>query len=195
MRGVSVNELSPAIAEGVQNHKAVDRFTDSHPGVRQLKANFSRQRRRFAGIITDVVFDYFLIKHWQTYSCYTLPEFTAYCYSGLASLHEVMPPRMQQKVDWMIHYDLLGSYASLKGVSNALNGISQRMRFENRLAGAIEEVEEHYAALEQGFLLFFSELCTHIQAANIENTTNNNQTHGNSGFIHRHQSRRLYRSF
>jgi len=194
MRGVNVNELPPAIADGVHNHKAVDRFTDSHTGLRELKTGFSNQRRRFAGIIIDVVFDHFLIKHWQTYSNVALPDFTAFCYDGLASLREVMPLRMQQKVDWMIRYDLLNSYAGLKGVSNALNGISQRMRFENRLSGAIEEVENHYAALEKGFLAFFSELCKHIQAENIETTDSKVQTHADHNLIYCHQSRRLYRS-
>jgi len=205
MRGVNVRELPRAIAHGVQNHKAVDRFTDSHDGVRQLKVSFSSQRRRFAGIIIDVVFDHFLIKHWRDYSGDALSDFTAFCYDGLASMRQEMPPRMQQRVDWMIHYDLLNSYAGLKGVSNALNGISQRMRFENRLAGAIEEVENHYVALEQGFLAFFSELCTHVQTASIEIQDNNSQSRADrshkdhssdeNSLTYRHQSRRLFRSF
>lgn len=192
MRGVNISELPPIIADGVQNHKAVDRFTDSHDGIRQLKTSFSNQRRRFSGIIIDVVFDHFLIKHWQRFSNDTLSDFTAFCYHSLASQREVMPSRMQQKVDWMIRYDLLNSYARLNGVNNALNGISQRMRFENRLAGGIEEVEKLYAILEQEFLAFFAELCAHIHSANIEKTDNNN--HADHSLIHRRQSGRIYRS-
>jgi acyl carrier protein phosphodiesterase len=152
-----------------------------------LKSNFSAQRRRFAGIILDVVFDHFLIKHWENYSSENLGDFTAYCYRSLAGLHEVMPTRMQQKVDWMIRCDLLNSYAGLNGVSNALNGMSQRIRFENRLAGAIEEVENHYTALEQGFLAFFSQLRAHIRAENIEEVDDGSQNCTDHGLVYRNQ--------
>ncbi|MGD8592085.1 MAG: ACP phosphodiesterase [Gammaproteobacteria bacterium] len=194
IRGINVSELPPVIARGVQNHKAVDRFTDSHTILRSLKANFSTQRRRFAGIIIDVVFDHFLIKHWENYSSENLDDFTAYCYNSLASLHEVMPTRMQQKVDWMIRCDLLNSYAGLNGVSNALNGMSRRIRFENRLAGAIEEVENHYAALEQGFLAFFSQLCAHIRAENIEEVDDGSQNLTDHSLVYHHPLRRIYRT-
>jgi acyl carrier protein phosphodiesterase len=194
IRGINVSELPPVIARGVQNHKAVDRFTDSHEILRSLKANFSSQRRRFAGIIIDVVFDHFLIKHWQNYSSENLGEFTAYCYESLAGLHHVMPTRMQQKVDWMIGCDLLNSYAQLKGISNALNGMSRRIRFENTLAGAIEEVDNHYTTLEQGFLAFFSQLRAHIHAENIEEVNDDRQNLADHSLVYRHQFRRAYRT-
>jgi acyl carrier protein phosphodiesterase len=194
IRGVNVDELPQAIARGVQNHKAVDRFTDTHAGLRLVKANFSSQRRRFAGIILDVVFDHFLIKHWHRYSQENLADFTAYCYDCLTGLHHVMPARMQQKVDWMIRYDLLNSYAALNGVSNALNGISRRMRFANRLEGAIDEVETHYAALEQGFLGFFSQLCAQVRAENIEETDDSSQNVADQSLIYCNQLRRVHRT-
>ena len=79
-----------------------------------------------------------------------------------------MPQAMQYKVSWMTQRDLLNSYAELQGVADALNGISMRMRFENHLAGAIEDVVYNYDALESGFLTFFTQLCHHIRCASIE---------------------------
>ena len=168
LRGVKVKDLPQRIARGVHNHLAVDRFTDSHACLKPLKARFSAQRRRFAGIIIDVAFDHFLIKYWRDYSQQSLADFTAYCYWSFTELHDDMPPAMQQKVAWIIQYDLLNSYARLQGVGDALNGISRRIRFENQLAGAIDEVNRHYEALEQGFREFFSPLCEHIRELDIE---------------------------
>lgn len=168
MREVTLDNLPQAVARGVRNHQAVDRYTDTHAHLRQLKDLFSRHRRRFAGIIIDVVFDHFLTKYWDRYSDESLPDFTNYCYAVLRSQGHLMPPAMQRKVDWMMRYDLLNSYVELQGVGNALNGISRRIRFENQLAGAVDEVAYHYRALEQGFLSFFTQLCRHINELKIE---------------------------
>jgi acyl carrier protein phosphodiesterase len=201
LRGVKVKDLPEPIARGVHNHLAVDRYTDSHACLKPLKSMFRAQRRRFAGIIIDVVFDHFLIKYWQDYSRENLASFTAYCYESFNQLRNAMPPTMQQKVAWMIQYDLLNSYAELEGVGNALNGISRRVRFENQLAGAIDEVARHYPALEQGFREFFTPLCAHIRELNIEaapvvagNTNHSEKHNANHSLVHCQQHRRIYRS-
>ena len=167
IRDVDITRLPQAVAQGVENHKAVDRFTDSHEVLAELKAGF-KQRRRFAGIIIDVVFDHFLIKHWHNYTPEVREDFIVYCYTSLLELNALMPARMRQRMVWMAQQDLLNSYAGLDGVAAALNGISLRMRFENHLAGAIDDVVDQYEALEKGFLRFFGELCQHIVTLNLE---------------------------
>lgn len=193
LRGVKVRHLPAIIARGVHNHLAVDRYTDSHAALKALKTNFSAERRRFGGIIIDVVFDHFLIKHWQAYSREELAGFTAYCYQCFSALSDLMPPPMRQRVDWIIQCDLLNSYADLQGVAEALNGISRRMRFENRLAGAIDEVTDHYAALEQGFLAFFTQLRAHVRHINIEEAENAGG-HAGHGLVHCNPPGRSYRA-
>jgi acyl carrier protein phosphodiesterase len=73
-----------------------------------------------------------------------------------------MPPRMRQVMDYLVAEDWLGSYADLAGVEISLNRLSRRIRFRNNLHGAIGEVRENYAALEQGFLVFFPALQAHM---------------------------------
>ena len=185
LRGVKVNSLPPAIALGVHNHLAVDRFTDSHPGLKQLKTNFSSERRRFAGIILDVLFDHFLIKHWRDHTHEDLAAFTAYCYRSLDQLRQVMPSVMRQRVGWMIQYDLLNSYAELQGVANALSGISRRIRFDNCLAGAEKEIQAHYPLLEENFHTFFTELRTYVREMNIEEASSVTRHSENNRLAHR----------
>ncbi len=66
-RGVDLAALVPAVRAGLDNHRAVDRFTDSHPRVRAMKRAFSPARRRFAGIALDIYFDHLLIRHWDRF--------------------------------------------------------------------------------------------------------------------------------
>lgn len=170
MRDVQVDALPQEVQCGIKNHKAVDRFTDSHVKVKQLKKHFSQQRRRFAGIVLDVTFDYFLAKHWAHFSQQEFQEFVDYCYSSLLQQRHLMPDRMRYRINWMVSSDLLSTYATLDGVERSLNGISSRMRFENQLMGAVEEVVANYHEVENVFLDFFQELREYLTIQDIENT-------------------------
>jgi acyl carrier protein phosphodiesterase len=155
--------LPDRIAEGVNNHLYVDSYTDASQIVKDLKLIFSVRRRRFAGIIIDVAFDHFLSSHWSRYSSEDRAEFIAYCYACLQDCRHYMPERMQYVIEHMIAEDWLGSYVELPAIGNALDRISDRMRFENCIAGSIIEIEQNYQELEQGFLDFFPGLFLHMK--------------------------------
>ena len=154
--------LPEAVMVGIENHRRVDKFTDGHTEVLGLKGCFSRKRRRFAGIILDLAFDHFLAVHWERYSMEPREDFIGYCYSCLWDGMDLMPERMQRTVDYMIREDWLASYRDLSGIDVALNRLSRRIRFDNHLEGAAEEIESNYALIEAGFLAFFPELVKYI---------------------------------
>lgn len=156
-------ELPDKVSFGIKNHVRVDKFTDSHPVILELKSLFSRERRRFAGIVIDVTFDYFLIRHWQKYNDSDFNGFVDQTHSKIASLSWIMPERMQYVMDYMIRDNWLRSYASLEGIASALDRMAGRIRFENNFAGAIEEVKDNYQVLEDGFLEFFPELVEYVE--------------------------------
>jgi len=165
---VNLPSLPVAIIRGMEHHRAVDKFTDSHPQVKSLKELFSRCRRRYAGIIIDITFDHFLSRHWQRFNMDDRSEFITYVYGCLRQDLCIMPPRMQRVTNHMLHEDWLGSYTDLAGVENSLNGVSRRIRFANNLYGAIAEVVENYHELEHGFLEFFPELQANVSTAIVD---------------------------
>lgn len=161
MRGVDMAALPEGIQRGIENHRAIDRFTDHHPAVLALKPLFSDRYRRFSGIIIDISFDYFLTKHWQLFQQTGLRGFIDDCYRGLLESRAHMPPRMRATVEHMAAQDWLSGYTELSQVSYALDRVAQRIRFKNNFSGAGAEVERHYAALEQAFLVLYPALQQH----------------------------------
>lgn len=159
---ITATDLPAGVLLGIENHCRVDKFTDNHVDVRRLKNLFSKNRRRFAGIILDVAFDHFLSCHWHAFHDEGRMQFINYVYGCLRQGRRYMPPRMQTAVHYMIGEDWLGSYVNLSGIDICLNRISQRIRFENKLYGAVAEVERHYAELESGFLEFFPQLIEQV---------------------------------
>lgn len=161
-RFTELSTLPQSILDGIENHQKVDKFTDNHPVVDELKSCFSKRRRRFASLILDVTFDHFLACHWNKFSNVELNQFARSTYEKLNEGRKFMPSRMCFVVDMMIEYNWLESYVHISSLEKTINRMSQRIRFKNELAGAIEEVETNYTRLNQGFLRFYPLLERHI---------------------------------
>jgi acyl carrier protein phosphodiesterase len=167
-KGVATAQLHPLILAGLHNHRAVDRFTDQHHAVRRARQLFSQQRRRFAGIALDVLFDHFLIKHWTLFYPQPFAAYKQQLYLRLAAAEHLMPPQMAATMHNVRRHDWFSSYQQLPQLGVALDNIAQRIRFANQFTGMIDEIQPHYAALEQGFLQLYPELCRHISELALE---------------------------
>lgn len=163
MRGVEMESLPSEVQAGIRMHQSVDVFTDTHPLVKELRTNFSKERRRFSGIALDVVFDHFLIKHWPTYSEGRIDDYVTGCYDSLWRQRGLMPSRMEMVVSWMISRNWIGSYSKLDGVGRALDGLASRLQMKHNFYGIIGEVENMYDDIETGFLEFFPQLESHTE--------------------------------
>ncbi|RDV28069.1 DUF479 domain-containing protein [Alteromonas aestuariivivens] len=162
-RGADIQHYPDAVLAGLQNHYLVDRFTDAHPLVRRAKQEFSTERRRFAGIALDVLFDYYLIKHWSHFSDIPFEKFCYQAYMFLDWKIPQMPQRMQRVVSNMIEYHWFETYQSLDGIGLALDRIATRIRFEHQFEGCVEEIIQNYSFFEECFVDFFPELITHVR--------------------------------
>lgn len=167
-RGVSPEALPNPVRAGLKNHLAVDAFTDNHPLIRDAKRGFSGQRRRFAGIALDVLFDHFLIRHWMCFSDIDLDDFIDAVYGDLARGEDLMPVPMRYRVGLMAEQDWLRAYGSLDTVALALDRMAARIRFTNNFAGVMDEMLPREQELEALFLAFFPELCRHVVHRGIE---------------------------
>jgi acyl carrier protein phosphodiesterase len=162
-KGVDEKQLSAEVLKGLINHRAVDKFTDSHQLVIDAKGCFSSQRRRFAGIALDVLFDYYLIKHWHLYTRMPFDEFKHQTYQFIVNGLIYMPKPMANVMERVVRQDWFASYQSLEGIGHALDRIAGRVRFANHFSGAIDDIYVHDVALEHVFLKFFPQLQQHVQ--------------------------------
>lgn len=157
-RGVNQQNLTADVLQGLINHRRVDQFTDQHPQVLQMKRSFTAQRRRFAGIALDVLFDHYLLKHWSLLSKQPKQQVVDALYRDLLTGQSMMPERMQQVTTKMVEGDWFRAYETLDGVAYALERVAGRIRFGNNFAGVGEELALHYPQFETGFKRFLPDL-------------------------------------
>ena len=168
-RGVNAAALPPPVRAGLFNHRAVDRFTDNHPLIAEMKRSFSSRRRRFAGIALDIYFDHLLIQHWEQLDRRSLDDVISDCYRRMAAGRSLMPrDEMRRVTRRMIDYDWFGSYRDIDAIADSLDRVAARIRFANRFDNAIEDLQANDALIRAGFLEFFPQLQQHVAEQAIE---------------------------
>ncbi|MFA9421022.1 MAG: ACP phosphodiesterase [Gammaproteobacteria bacterium] len=168
-RGVDQSALDPAVLAGLKNHRAVDRYTDSHPKVNALKQCFSKKRRRFAGIALDVYFDHLLVSYWANFDHRRLDDVITEFYQRMQQGQTLMPgSEMRRITSRMITNDWFGSYRDIDSVAEALDRIATRIRFPNAFDNAIEDLRGNEDLIQSVFLQFYPELKAHVESLEFE---------------------------
>lgn len=153
----------PEIARGIQQHRAIDRFTDTHPLVRHSITCLEPHHGAFSGIIVDVCYDHFLLNHWETFSTVSVVEFIDAVHHSLRRDDWEFPRSYKYVVLRLFGEQGLLSYRTLDGVQAALIRLSYRFSRETTLGHAIDTVKQCYGVLNDDFLSFFPELITFVR--------------------------------
>lgn len=162
VRGRLPGHLPDAVRAGVERHRAVDAFTDTHPVFLQSRSRLRGACGLFSGVLADVFYDHALASNWARYHDQPLEAFVADRYAMLEAGRNLMPVRMAEIVDRMIEQDWLCSYATVEGVAGRMWQMSRR--FELRFGRTFDVTRATEALVEQRDLLagefdeFFPEL-------------------------------------
>ena len=154
--------LSMEFQAGIDCHRRIDLFTDSHPVVRRSIGRFPPPYRRFGGILTDIFYDHFLACEWDAYSKIALQNFVAEVYTDFERHRAELPTEINERLDQIKNANWIGSYAEIGGIAEALRRLGLRLRRPSDLAGAISILERDYELFQEDFRMFFPELVAHV---------------------------------
>ena len=148
---------SPLLA-GVQLHRAIDAFTDRHPALTALRRRFPAGARRYAGILLDLSFDYYLSRHWDDFSSTAQGEFSRAVYGVLARRSPELSEPARRMAGRLEEYDLLMQYRHWDTVTAAASRIGARLSRPNPLHRAADLLQPLHGELEHTFLVYYPEL-------------------------------------
>lgn len=162
-----MTHLSAGVREGILLHRAIDRFTDTHPIVHRSIGRIADRWHHYSPVLIDVFYDHFLAADWSRYSSEPLDTFANRVYDILRDHYDQLPEGMQEAVLRMKRHNWFVAYSTLDGIGHALQKLDVRIwhRSERvaQLEQAVADLEKHYSALSGDFREFFPELERHVQ--------------------------------
>ena len=155
-------QFEPDIVKGIEIHRAIDAFTDTHPVVSLSKKRLRSKYRHYAPVIVDVFYDHFLAKNWDQYHSEFLPDFADRTYKTIERFHNILPDDVQYMLPYMIKGNWLVNYAKLEGIERALTGMSRRTTHVSHMEESVNDLRENYDWFKDEFTEFFPLLKAHV---------------------------------
>lgn len=143
---------------GIILHRAIDKFTDSHPEVKKSIHRLFPVYSHYSAVIIDILYDHFLAANWKDFSEIPLDEYVEDFYDLLDLNFEVLPKRVQNFLPYMIEDNWLLNYASLRGIKKILFQMDQRTSNRSQMHLSLKEIKESYSEFEKEFRKFFKDL-------------------------------------
>lgn len=158
VKGNSYQKFQAEIQKGILLHRKIDEFTDTHPVTKELNRYFIKEFRKYSGIITDIVYDYYLANDWDLYSDIDFKDFVADTYDILMQNFRILPLRIKKILPFFIGKNRLMSYKEMEGIRSVLEAMSKYTSLPSGANMVIEIMEENNDFFRQHFQLFYREL-------------------------------------
>ncbi len=155
---------SEAIRKGIDLHRKIDHFTDNHRIVKDSLDLIRSSQGKYAPVVLDILWDYFLCKNWKTYSEEDLQEFS----NGVYAILEKNYPNLQEKVverfESMIAHNFLMSCANKTALIKTFEHLNKRVRFLTNFEEAAEIVIDYNEKLDDNFNILFGEMMSYVES-------------------------------
>jgi acyl carrier protein phosphodiesterase len=138
VRNEDLKKYPEAIVAGIQLHRQIDTFTDTHAAFRASKRVFYRGFEKHSGILVDIYFDHLLASAFEDYAGLSLGDFSRRAYETYSRNQHLLPPSSQKFLSYVISNDIYSAYASEQGIVRVLDHLSKRIRHDVQLAASIE---------------------------------------------------------
>lgn len=143
---------------GMRMHVAIDIFTDSNETISLSKSRL-RKKGYLKGVVIDMVYDYFLSKHWDKFVDQDLTMFVNdFNQNALFEIDE-LPEKASSFIELITSNNVLGSYTDFAGLEQAFRRIDKRLSprilAKETTTSYIPNVIDNYSAIEKDFLKFF----------------------------------------
>ncbi len=158
VKGALGDRFPPEIRTGIEQHRRIDAFTDSHPAVAAFRRVLVPEHGHYARVIADMFFDHFLARRFDEYGGEPLDAFLGRTFAMMDPHIDLMPGRLRTLYPFIRDEEWLQSYRDVDAMHDALRNISYRFSRRPRLETATRHLVESREELESHFEAFFPEV-------------------------------------
>jgi acyl carrier protein phosphodiesterase len=163
IKGNHYTSYPELIQQGMLMHRDIDHFTDSNTIVKQTNHLFQEKYHKYAGIVTDILYDHFLANLWSNYSADNFNLFIKGVYHLLKDHWEIIPQEMKPFASRCMENNWIKSYAEIDGIGRVLWMMSQRTSLPDESKFAIDVLNSKYKIIEDMFKDYFPVLVSFIE--------------------------------
>lgn len=159
VKGRTKFEYPIAIQKGMELHRAIDYFTDTHNATQQAKQYFKPAYRLYAGAFVDVTYDYFLANDAQQFfDASQLLSFSNTTYAVVESYTAALPEKFVAIFPYMKQQNWLYNYQFVDGIEKSYQGLVHRSKYLTNATLAAEIFALHKSELQGCYQHFFPHL-------------------------------------
>jgi acyl carrier protein phosphodiesterase len=150
-----------SIQNGIELHREIDLFTDSHPISRDLRSMLFDQYRHKSRVILDLFYDHFLAADFHDFKTISLSDYVKQTSTILQKQLYLMPKSAKHYFMAMQKYGWLEGYTSVDGIRFLLNQMSRRNNMDP-MGSSVEVLEKHYPYFRAQTHAFLNEAIAHF---------------------------------
>ena len=155
-------QLPASYYQGILFHRQIDQYTDQHDlvlkGVRRLYPRHSK----YASVVIDIFYDYFLYQNWEKYTHESFSSFQQRIYAVLLNHLETAPSRIQYQISNMVRSSWLEVYGHKQGIENTFRRMQHRVSRPELLEDILISLEKDHDLLNEEFNAFFPDLISEL---------------------------------
>ncbi len=163
VKGRDYLKYPEGIRKGIILHRHIDAFTDRHPVVARSKIHFTQRYHKYAGVITDILYDHYLTKEWDLFSRRPLESVTYNFYRAMVSNFEILPDNVRESMPFFIIDNWLETYQTRVGIKKVLKTLSSRTSLPKETRWAMHVFNKQYFTLQEDFMEFFPQLIEYCE--------------------------------
>lgn len=158
--------LPTDIISGINRHRAIDAYTDSHNAVAEMISLLRPYQGKYTPVVADVLMDYILSKRWHHYHQMSIEDFCMGTYRTVTDHLHYIPERLHPRINRMLGDRWLESCKNRERMSRTLWMLSKRASFENNIPAAMEPYDVHQEQMDSLFVDFFGDVQRHLNLQN-----------------------------
>ncbi len=163
VKGKARYTFSPAIQNGIELHRRIDYFTDTHSATKRAMQVFKPRYRLYSAVFVDIVYDHFLANDPLQFTDASLYAFTQNVYEVLYRFSEQLPSRFLQVLPYMKTENWLYNYRQTAAMHKSFKGVVRRSNFLTEADVAFDLFMEHYTFLQSCYENLFADIKVYAQ--------------------------------
>jgi acyl carrier protein phosphodiesterase len=159
VKGKKKYDYPVAILEGINLHRDIDEFTDTHQATKAAVRILKPAAGPYAGAFVDIVYDHFLANDYRQFNNENdLQVFAANTYTTLTPFVPIMPERFATMFPYMQSQNWLFNYRLMSGTESSFGGLVRRAKYIDSSQETFQLFEKRYESLHECYQAFFPEV-------------------------------------